>query len=368
MPLPPYIDNFLKQIQPDTGMAGQILSARFEPNLEDASRAAYSSFVSDKPVTARDYADQRTSTAMKQMETIANLEAIKARTELNQQGGPGNATIKAAQAIQAENPGMTFSEAFSFAKSGLGQGMTYQPGVGVSPMTGAPQAAGAMAYGKETGQRGAELQYAAPIEAAKMTGRGEITPMQQKETAQGRVNTVISDLRGSYDSLDQGGGLSSPEYSNTQNFKSYWGNTLAGQEFGKMFGTQNQVERNKIIQARPLLTTAIMQATGLSSKQMDSNAELKLWLGTATDPGMGKEANHEALDRIEALIGGKIPVPGTVNADGINGPQGGPVNLIPQAQQGADELPDASAYPGRTITDTQTRQKYKSNGNQWVPQ
>lgn len=55
---------------------------------------------------------------------------------------------------------------------------------------------------------------------------------------------------------------------------------------------------------RPLLLQAIMKATGMSAKQMDSNAELKLYLATATDPQKGLEANLEALDRIESLYGG----------------------------------------------------------------
>jgi hypothetical protein len=42
-----------------------------------------------------------------------------------------------------------------------------------------------------------------------------------------------------------------------------------------------------------------MKATGMSAKQMDSNAELKLWLATATDPTLDVESNRKALDNIE---------------------------------------------------------------------
>ena len=46
-----------------------------------------------------------------------------------------------------------------------------------------------------------------------------------------------------------------------------------------------------------------MKASGMSAKQMDSNAELKLWIATATDPEKSIQANREAMDRIENLYG-----------------------------------------------------------------
>ena len=72
-----------------------------------------------------------------------------------------------------------------------------------------------------------------------------------------------------------------------------------GQAFGKAFGTKNQSARNDIAMSRPALLAALMKATGMSAKQMDSNAELKLWLSTATDPTLDVEANRRALDNIE---------------------------------------------------------------------
>jgi hypothetical protein len=70
-----------------------------------------------------------------------------------------------------------------------------------------------------------------------------------------------------------------------------------------MGGTTNQKQRDIILQARPLLLRSIMQATGMSAKNLDSNAELKLWLSTATDPTKGYEANTEALNNIARKYG-----------------------------------------------------------------
>ena len=51
--------------------------------------------------------------------------------------------------------------------------------------------------------------------------------------------------------------------------------------------------------------TTIMQAMGLSAKQLDSNAELKLWLSAATDPTLDLEANRDALNNLERMLTGK---------------------------------------------------------------
>ena len=50
---------------------------------------------------------------------------------------------------------------------------------------------------------------------------------------------------------------------------------------------------------RPALLAALMKATGMSAKQMDSNAELKLWMRTATDPTLDIQSNRAALSKIE---------------------------------------------------------------------
>ena len=62
---------------------------------------------------------------------------------------------------------------------------------------------------------------------------------------------------------------------------------------------------------RPALLAALMKATGMSAKQMDSNAELKLWLATATDPSLDVESNRRALAKIEQKYITKSPEPVT---------------------------------------------------------
>lgn len=126
-----------------------------------------------------------------------------------------------------------------------------------------------------------------------------------KETAQENAGTIIAQLRQSFDQLDKLGGITSTQNRPGTNIGAALSSSPMGQLTGRILGTEAQSERNKIAQTRPLLMTTIMQAMGLSAKQLDSNAELKLWLSAATDPTLDLEANREALRNLENLLTGK---------------------------------------------------------------
>lgn len=126
---------------------------------------------------------------------------------------------------------------------------------------------------------------------------------QAKSAGGETVSNVIASLRDSYDQLEKSGGITSTENSMIGNLSAAGASSGIGQGLGKMFGTGNQSLRNTIAQQRPILLQAIMKATGMSAKQMDSNAELKLYLSTATDPTLDVQANKRALDMLEKLYG-----------------------------------------------------------------
>jgi hypothetical protein len=126
---------------------------------------------------------------------------------------------------------------------------------------------------------------------------------QAKAAGAGDVSTEIIKIKDSYDKLYAGGGITDPSLKIGSNVMGKVSSSGFGQAVGSTFGTKNQTERDKIAQTRPLLMGAIMKATGMSAKQIDSNAELKLWLSTATDPSKSYEANIAALENIENLYG-----------------------------------------------------------------
>lgn len=113
------------------------------------------------------------------------------------------------------------------------------------------------------------------------------------------VDLAVGTLRDAYDRLDQGGGITNTNKGTLDNSVAWASSSPPGQMVGKMLGTKNQSARNEIEMTRPALLAALMKATGMSAKQMDSNAELKLWMRTATDPTLDIQANRAALSKIE---------------------------------------------------------------------
>jgi hypothetical protein len=127
-----------------------------------------------------------------------------------------------------------------------------------------------------------------------------------KEEGQHNIQELSAQLRDYHTQLKQSGGETSTENSTLGNVGAWMSGSSVGQTVGGIAGTKNQSLRNSVAQQRPLLLQAIMKATGMTAKQMDSNVELKLWLSTATDPEAGYEANMRALDMLEKLYGGGL--------------------------------------------------------------
>lgn len=123
------------------------------------------------------------------------------------------------------------------------------------------------------------------------------------------VNSAVATLRDAYDKLEKGNGITNTDNGSLSNIAASISSSGVGQVVGKAVGTKNQSERNTIAMTRPALLASLMKATGMSAKQMDSNAELKLWMATATDPTLDVQANRAALDKIEQkyLSGEYVP-------------------------------------------------------------
>ena len=155
------------------------------------------------------------------------------------------------------------------------------------------------------------------------------------------VDVALGTLRDAYNRLEKGGGITSTNKDATSNALASIQSSGVGQAAGKLFGTNNQSARNDIAMARPALLAALMKATGMSAKQMDSNAELKLWLSTATDPTLDVQSNRKALENIEKkyMKGGSRPPPPPGNTGGASESFGG------------GTPPPAGAPPQRRVVD-----------------
>jgi hypothetical protein len=138
-----------------------------------------------------------------------------------------------------------------------------------------------------------------------VAGKEPTAAKQAEKVDSGRatVSDIASQLRGYYENLNKSDAITSTAKGPVGNVMAGLGNTDIGQGAARLIGTKAQSLRDSIAQQRPLLLQGIKEATGMTAKQMDSNAELKLYLSVATDPSKGYEANIRALDLIEKLYG-----------------------------------------------------------------
>lgn len=138
-----------------------------------------------------------------------------------------------------------------------------------------------------------------------VSGKEPTAAKHEEQVGQGRqtVSDLVSQLGTYYDDLAKGGGIADPSKGTLANVRAGIATSGLGQTAGRVVGTENQSIRDSIAQTRPLLLNAIRSATGMSAKQMDSNAELKLYLAAATDPSLGLSANKRALAMLDKLYG-----------------------------------------------------------------
>ena len=132
----------------------------------------------------------------------------------------------------------------------------------------------------------------------------EAAKAETKNEGARQADDIITALSGYYDVLEKEGAITSTKKGAIPNVGAYIGSTGPGQVVGSMVGTRAQSARDSIAQTRPVLLNAIKTATGMSAQQLNSNAELKLWLDAATDPKKSLESNREALANLSKWVGG----------------------------------------------------------------
>jgi hypothetical protein len=140
--------------------------------------------------------------------------------------------------------------------------------------------------------------------------------LQMKQAGANDVDLAVSTLRDKYMKLNELNAIHNTEKSAYENLKAGASSSGIGQTIANALGTEAASARNSIAMERPKLLAAIQKATGMSAKQIDSNAELKLWLTAATDPTKDFASNMEALDNIEKSIG-SLSIQGSQSAGGL---------------------------------------------------
>lgn len=112
----------------------------------------------------------------------------------------------------------------------------------------------------------------------------------------------LGELRTIYGDLKKMGGTVSPSQTAGENIKARVRASGLGQMVEGTLGTQAQTKRDRIDSIRPGLMQAIAKATGMTGKQLDSNADVKLFMQTVTNPQKSYEANIAAINGLERFI------------------------------------------------------------------
>jgi hypothetical protein len=116
-----------------------------------------------------------------------------------------------------------------------------------------------------------------------------------------QLGTIITDMRGNFNKLSAAGAIVDETKPATDNILTSLRTTGVGQAVGKMAGTPEQGLRKQIDSAKPQLLLKLMSASGASARSLDSDNELKTWLGTVGDTQSSLQANLAMLDRIEKM-------------------------------------------------------------------
>lgn len=123
--------------------------------------------------------------------------------------------------------------------------------------------------------------------------------MAMVKTASG----LLRELDGIYDNLNKSGAIvSSTSRSGIGNLVARARNSGVGQSVEGAVGTAAQTQRDRINSIRPALMQSLAKATGMSGKQLDSNADVKLFMQTVTDPTKSYEANKAAIAGLRRFL------------------------------------------------------------------
>lgn len=129
----------------------------------------------------------------------------------------------------------------------------------------------------------------------------EFGNLSEKEKGAEQVSYIGERMKELYGKLDQAGGIINPDKGVLHNLGArFRSGEWVGQNVGKAFGTEEQSWRREINNLRNQAKVAIMQATGLSAKAFDSNAEAKALLDSLGNPDQDIKSS---LNAVESFVG-----------------------------------------------------------------
>jgi hypothetical protein len=125
----------------------------------------------------------------------------------------------------------------------------------------------------------------------------------KKEEGSRKFESILQSLSDTYKTLAERGAITDTQQSVLKNFSASIATLPPSQYAQRMFGGDSQRLRDFIESQRPLLIQSIVQATGMSSRALDSNRELEFYLQAVTDVSKSYQANVDAIQSLRRVFG-----------------------------------------------------------------
>lgn len=119
------------------------------------------------------------------------------------------------------------------------------------------------------------------------------------------MSRVLKTMLDEYKTLDEARGITNTGRGMLDNVQAYSRASDTGQFIGRMVGSKDQSARDTINAMKPQVLSAIIAASGMSAKQLDSNAEMKLWLSATSDPQTSYQTVLKVTDNLLKKFTGK---------------------------------------------------------------
>lgn len=266
------------------------------------------------------------------------------------QSGNPDEIARAIESLSGDNKGVNAGRRMQEANIARGTGMPGSRAVPAFAAAGAPTFMGGPQI-----QPPINMMGAAPISdmAAPMPSPAPlpVTPTQpvtvgtrKQIKGQSNIDKTLDKMLGTYDQLVTSGDMISSQTAAADPLGTvgrYLKGTTVGQETEKALGSKAQDKRNRITALRGQLLQDIKEATGQTSKELDSNFELKSALERLGDPTMSIESIRAIVSDLSSRYGsGKIKLPEEAAAVS---------KAAPSADSGAKTITRRGTYNGRPV-------------------
>ena len=124
-----------------------------------------------------------------------------------------------------------------------------------------------------------------------------------KIKAKNDVDSILNRLENHYNNLDKMDAIQNPDKSLSDNLKAGLISSDTGQFLANKAGSKIASERNSIESARSTIMPAIMQASGMTGSQINSDAELKQFYKSLTDPKTDIKSVKEQINALREKYG-----------------------------------------------------------------